>query len=132
MEKVIIFVLASALVGLFFSRLHFHFSFNLTISRRGATEPNHASSSRATIRRVAKQTAGEISGEVPPAVRSIRQADDVSKRLQQAKDRAESDIFSALLNLGCEKGKAQNIARSAMGQGKDFDTRLTWALQHAA
>jgi hypothetical protein len=131
MERVLIFVLASALVGLFFSRLHFHFSFNLSISRRGATELIHASSSRAKIRR-GKPTAGEISGEVTPAVRSIRQADDVSKRLQVAKDKAESDIFSALLNLGCEKGKAQNIARSAMGEGKDFTSRLTWAVQHAA
>ena len=38
MANVLIALLSVALVALFLSRVHFHFSFNVTISRRGATE----------------------------------------------------------------------------------------------
>jgi Holliday junction resolvasome RuvABC DNA-binding subunit len=61
--------------------------------------------------------AGKTSGEARPAVRSISE-------LQ------ESELVSALVNLGCRKEKAQEVARKA--QGSDFDSRLKWAIQNAA
>ena len=101
-------VLALAFFGLLFSRVHFHFSFNLTMSRQAGI---------ATQRSKPGKPRRELSS-VPPAVRSI--------------DKAESDILSALLNLGCQKEKARQVAQRAMGQGKDFDGRLQWALRNAA
>jgi hypothetical protein len=70
MERAVIFVLASALVGLFFSRIHFHFSFNLTVSR----DPKFNSKLKtlSTGSREAKRRGSNTSGEVEaPAVRSI-------------------------------------------------------------
>jgi hypothetical protein len=119
MANVIIFVLASALVGLFFSRVHFHFSFNCTVSRS------------ANLRSLPGKRRAEISGEVPP-VRSIRQHEDVTKVLQAAQDSVEADLTSALVNLGCSLPKASQVAKKAMGEGKDFDSRLQWALRNAA
>ena len=60
MEKAIIYTLAAALVGLFFSRLHFHFSFNLTISR----EPKlrHGKIGDPVQEREAKRQAGNLGG----------------------------------------------------------------------
>ncbi len=130
MEKAIIYTLAAALVGLFFSRLHFHFSFNLTISR----EPKlrHGKIGDPVQEREAKRQAGNLGG-TPSAVRSIRQCDDVSKRLEAARASAEADLSSALVNLGVTKQKAAEVAKKAIVQGgKDFDGRLRWAIQNAA
>ena len=80
-----------------------------------------------------RRTAGKIPGEESrAAVRSIRQHEDVTKVLDAAKESAEADLSSALINLGCEGKKAKAVARQAMGQGQDFDARLKWALQNAA
>jgi hypothetical protein len=80
----------------------------------------------------AGKAAGQISGEVGPAVRSIRQRDDVSKRLQTAEKAVESDLSSALIGLGCDKQKAREVAKKAIVQAPDFDSRLRWAIQNAA
>lgn len=123
MERFLLITVALAFFGLLFSRLHFHFSFNLTISRSPKmTRKGNMSRDR---------EAGREVSSVTPAVRSIRDS-SVTAALKAASDRAESDIRSALLNLGCEKGKASDVARKAMGQGKDFTTRLQWAIQNAA
>ena len=106
-------LLALTLMALLFSRIHFHFSFSLRLER-----PTARKSKPMATRREAKRR--ELCSVVP-AVRSISES-----------DRAESDIRSALLNLGCEKGKAIQVAQMAMGQGKDFDSRLQWALRNAA
>lgn len=45
---------------------------------------------------------------------------------------AQSEIASALVNLGCKKEKAAQVAKQALGQGKDFDGQMRWALQNAA
>jgi hypothetical protein len=128
MEKAIIYTLAAALVGLFFSRLHFHFSFNLTISRSlKFNAPTRAGD------REAKRQAGNLGGGTPSAVRSIRQCDDVSRRLEAARASAEADLSSALVNLGVTKQKAGEVAKRAIVQGgKDFDSRFRWAIQNAA
>jgi len=106
-------LLVCAFVALLFSRIHFHFSFNLTVSRDPKVNSTRKSSTGSGKRRA------EISGEVPPAV-AIRPSQD------------EADLASALLNLGCEKKKALDVARSAMFHGQDFDTRIKWAMQNAA
>jgi hypothetical protein len=77
-------------------------------------------------------TAGDISGEVRPAVRSIRQCGDVSRALEAAGRTAEKDLVSALLNLGCDKGKAGKVAKQAMKEASDFDGRMIWAMRNAA
>src|ERR1700722_11691858 len=66
MELAIIISLTLALGTLLVSRIHFHFSFNMTISRRGATGQVHAPRSRATIRRASRQT-GDLGGGTPSA-----------------------------------------------------------------
>jgi hypothetical protein len=126
MELAIIIALTLSLGALLFSRIHFHFSFNLTISRdskfnsRLKTPPM---GSREVKRR-----------EVPrlPAVRSIRDS-SVTGAIESAKRSAEADLSSALVNLGCEGKKAAGVAKRAMLEGgKDFDSRLKWALANAA
>jgi hypothetical protein len=127
MANVLIFLLASALVGLFFSRMHFHFSFNFTISRSAKAPLNVPGKAR---------TAGKILGEESrPAVRSISHQERM-KSMQAAfvpsGNKQESDLISALMNLGCEKGKALKLAKQAIGQAPDFEGRVKWALQNAA
>lgn len=126
MERIVIALLIAAFVALLFSRIHFHFSFNLTVSRKAETERSRkgggrtpqqrgrldTNANRATIREKA-------AGTSVPAV-AIRPSQD------------EADLASALLNLGCEKKKALDVARSAMFHGQDFDTRFRWAMQNAA
>ena len=127
MEHFIIGTLLIAFAGLLVSRIHFHFSFNLTISRRGAEtvrsrkgggrSPQQRGSfdtnaNRATIQR--EKTAGILQ---VPAVRSSQD---------------EADLVSALLNLGCEKGTALKVAKAAMAQGQTFDSRFLWAVQNVA
>jgi hypothetical protein len=112
MEHFIIGALLIAFAGLLVSRIHFHFSFNLTISR---SKEGHV------VRPVLRGgKRGVRAVTVPPAVQSIRPSQD------------EADLVSALLNLGCEKGKALKVAKAAMGQGVDFDSRVKWAVQNAA
>ena len=127
MEKAIIIALLITLVALFFSRVHFHFSYNLTISR----DPK-VNSTRKGPTGSGRPRPVEISGEVPPAVRSIRQSGDVSGVLEAARRSAEADLASALVNLGVGRQKAAEVAKRAMGQAGDFDTRMRWAIQHAA
>ena len=125
MERIVIALLIAAFVALLFSRIHFHFSFNLTISRRGDTEHGGSrgsvlASSRSKIRRGKADGAADVPRDVSDAIRSIQPSQD------------EADLASALLNLGCEKKKALDVARSAMFHGQDFDTRIKWAMQNAA
>ncbi len=124
MEHVLIALLSIALVALLVSRIHFHFSFSFTISRSAKaplTVPGK------------KRTAAKIPGEESrPAVRSIRQHEDVTKVLKAAQDSVEADLTSALVNLGCALPKASQVAKKAMAEGKDFDSRLQWAVRNAA
>ena len=117
-------LLALSLGALLFSRIHFHFSFNLTISRS-----NDAHVDRAGLRARKARREGTVEGS--PAVRSIRDS-SVTSAIEAARRSAEADLSSALINLGCRKEKADSVAKQAMEQGKDFDTRLKWALSNAA
>jgi hypothetical protein len=119
---------ALAFFALLVSRVHFHFSFNLTISRRGATEQIHASRSRAKIRRA---EGGSDLERSLPAVQSIRDS-GVQKTLEAARAVAEGEVASALVNLGCKPQKAREVAKKAIEQGKDFESRVRWAIQNAA
>jgi Holliday junction resolvasome RuvABC DNA-binding subunit len=114
---------ALAFLALLISRIHFHFSFNLTISR----------SQRA--QRVSGRDARRENAALPkveaPAVRSISDP-GVTRTLEAARRSAEADIVSSLVNLGCDRQKAREVAKRAMEQGKDFDTRIKWAIQNAA
>ena len=44
----------------------------------------------------------------------------------------ESDIASALVNLGAKREKAKAVAHQAIEKGSDWDSRMKWALQNAA
>jgi hypothetical protein len=142
-------ILALSLGALLFSRIHFHFSFNLTISRlhsasgnRGLTPrsrrdrqdgPLSGRSGQMAMGTTENTRRGNTSGEVEaPAVRSIKDS-SVTKALEAARLSAEVDLCSALINLGCGKLKALEIAKRAMIEGgRDFDSRLKWAIQKAA
>lgn len=135
-------VLALALVGLLFSRIHFHFSFRVDFTRSSRLH----SASRDRVRQqlsprreglgsqMAMGTAGSMkagtSGEAP-AVRSISDR-GVTKALEAARFAAECDLSSALVNLGVARQKARELAKRAMPEGEDFDSRFKWAVQHAA
>lgn len=127
MELAIIIILTLSLGALLFSRIHFHFSFNLTISRD--SKFNSRLKTLPTGSREAKRREGTVEGS--PAVRSIRDS-SVTSAIEAAKRSAEADLSSALVNLGCRKEKADMVAKQAMEQGKDFDSRLKWALSNAA
>jgi hypothetical protein len=129
MEHVLIVALAIAFLALLISRIHFHFSFDLTISRRGATDTTPLGASRATIRRERERAA--CPGEALPAIHSIQDR-GVTKALETASASAEADLASALVNLGCKRPKACVIAKLAMQQASDFDGRLKWAIRQAA
>lgn len=125
MEHFIIGTLLVAFAGLLVSRIHFHFSFNLQVSRSQTLRPSSAKTSKGQVRPVAgSSTPRPFPQETGTAgrdrLRSIRPSQD------------EADLVSALLNLGCEKGKALKVAKAAMGQGGDFDSRVKWAVQNAA
>jgi hypothetical protein len=140
MENVLVFALASALVGLLFSRIHFHFSFSVDLTKssrlHSAPKPRRERETRSSevSRSMAMGTAGKEAGDSggAPAVRSIRQYDDVSKRLEAARRTAEGDISSALANLGMPAQKARELAKKAMEQGEDFDARIKWAMANVA
>jgi hypothetical protein len=75
------------------------------------------------------------SGGTPTDKSVIRSISDssVTKALEAARLSAEVDLCSALINLGCGKLKALEVAKRAMIEGgKDFDSRLKWAIQKAA
>lgn len=139
MEHLIVVALGIAFVALLGSRVHFHFSLNLTISRRGAEtvlsrkggvrDPRQrdsfdANANRATIRREPvrslasgadrQQKAGKVSGEASPS--------------------QLADLKSALVNLGCRKQQAAAIAARAIESAPDadFDVLLKWAIREAA
>jgi hypothetical protein len=162
MELAIIIILTLSLGALLFSRIHFHFSFNLTISRsekaivrqqsgkarrENAALPKveapavrHSLTEPATMANLADERTTERRGD--PGVtsgfqsksrlRSIRDS-GVTSAIEAAKRSAEADLSSALINLGCRKEKAESVAKRAMVEGgKDFDSRLKWALANAA
>lgn len=124
MELAIIIALTLSLGALLFSRIHFHFSFNLTMSKSALLPPAAGAPRKSNAVR---------SGETSPnkSVSVIRDS-SVASAIEAAKRSAEADLSSALINLGCEGKKAQSVAKQAMEQGKDFDTRLKWALSNAA
>lgn len=105
-------LLAIAFAGLLLSRIHFHFSFNLTISR----DPKFNSTRKSPTGSRGRSAGGAVTSPAVP----IRPSQE------------ELDIVSALVNLGCEKSKAPMVASAAMKQGKDFDSRVKWAVQNAA
>ena len=109
---------ALAFCVLLLSRLHFHFSFNLTISRDPKVN------SRKPMRSGEAKRA-EFPGEGKPPVRSIRPTDDPGRH-------AESGLCSALVNLGVKRQKAVEVAKKAMQQANNFDSRLKWAVRNAA
>ena len=122
---------ALAFFVLLLSRIHFHFSFNLTISRDPKFNSRKPTGSGGAKRRV------EISGEVPSGVRSIDQCLQAARKqaeseLEAARKHAESDLCSALVNLGVKRQKAVEVAKKAMQQADDFDSRLKWAVRNAA
>jgi hypothetical protein len=43
----------------------------------------------------------------------------------------EPEIASALVNLGCQKTRANQVAKQAIMQAEGFDARLRWAVSHA-
>jgi len=122
MEKLLIATLTTAFVILLFSRVHFHFHF--TFGMQVTRKPS---------RKAARPRPVEISGEVPPAARSIRQERDIYfNDTDTARSRAAAEITSALINLGMPQAKARKLAEKAMEQGRDFDSRIRWAMQNAA
>ena len=108
MEKAIIFVLAAALVGLLLSRIHFHFSFNLTISRDPKVNPRKPIGVREAKRRA------EIPGEVPSA-RSLHRS--ISSDREKASgirtgSRQEARRIRPMLSPGKPWGEAPEGRRS--------------------
>src|ERR1700689_456818 len=144
MELAIIIALTLALGTLLVSRIHFHFSFNLAVTRSAAQSgdnagyrlrPNGRGDRSRNSSVLPPETAGawnspRSGGTSPNKSSSIRDL-GVTKALEAASHRAELDIASALVNLGCQSQRAQNIARDAMGEAKDFDGRLRWAIGKA-
>ena len=122
------FVLLAALIVLFFSRIHFTFSLN--ISRRERPAPN---SGRHMATR--GQRGGRIheGGDVRPISheRTMRQL-TAEFQPNEMSQRDETQIISALVNLGCNQQKARGVAQRAIRQGSDFDSSLKWALRNAA
>ena len=124
---------ALAFFTLLLSRVHFHFSFNLTISRsslKGPATIANPAGERARGRRRDPAVTMEAA-ETASQVRSIRDS-GVQKTLETARAVAEGEVASALVNLGCDKQKAREVARKAIEQGKDFESRVRWAIQNAA
>lgn len=138
MEKAIIITLSIALVGLLFSRIHFHFSFRVDFTRssrlHSAPVTRRESAFASGRSQMAMGTAGSMkagtSGEAP-AVRSISDR-GVTKALEAARFAAECDLSSALVNLGVTRQKARELAKAAMPEGEDFDSRFKWAIARAA
>jgi len=124
MEHVFIGLLATAFLSLLISRIHFHFGFTLTISRSPKTTRKGNMSREPEAKR--RATTSEA-----PAVRSIQDR-GVTKALETASASIEADLTSALQNLGCDRKKAQQLAKLAMVHASDFDGRLKWAIWMAA
>jgi len=122
------FVLLAALIVLFFSRIHFTFSLN--ISRRERPAPN---SGRHMATR--GQRGGRIheGGDVRPISheRTMRQL-TAEFQPNTIPSGQQAELVSALVNLGCSRQKAREVARQAVAHGADFDARLNWALRNAA
>jgi hypothetical protein len=91
-------------------RVHVVVTYTLPGSPRGIRSP------------VRSQRATDRSSLVTPG----RQAETTSCRPVQA------DVESALVNLGCKKLKAREIAARACQQHQDFDGALRLAIQEAA
>ena len=135
-------ILALALVGLFFSRIHFHFTFGVDLTRssrlhsaarplrRGSDGRERKPGLAPRSAHMAMGTAGKEAGVSggAPAVRTITR----EFALQSARDASERDLCSALVNLGMDKKKAVSIAKAAMVEGEDFDSRFQWAVKNAA
>src|ERR1700735_3372916 len=103
MELAIIIILTLSLGALLFSRIHFHFSFNLTISR------DSKFNSRLKTPPTGSREAKRREKPRPPAVRSIRDS-SVTSAIEAARRSAEADLSSALINLGCRKERADMVA----------------------
>jgi hypothetical protein len=130
---------ALAFFALLLSRVHFHFSFNLTISKAQTLRPSSAKTSKGQdglsggARRLSfpAQSSRDRDSRERPAIQSIRDA-GVQKTLDAARAVAEGEVASALVNLGCKPQKAREVAKKAIEQGKDFESRVRWAIQNAA
>jgi hypothetical protein len=91
-------------------RVHIHVTYTLPGSPRGIRSP------------VRSQRATDRSSLVAPG----RQAETTGCRPVQA------DVESALVNLGCKKLKAREIAARVCREHQDFDGALRLAIQEAA
>jgi hypothetical protein len=130
-------LLGALLVALFVSRIHFHFHFSLEMSRESKSRwqnptPRTTAGKYTETRR--EKAGAEIPGEVLRRPSKIQHVADpgVEVAIDQQRKQAEADIASALVNLGMEKLKARKVASEAMGQGKDFDSRVRWAINQGA
>jgi hypothetical protein len=117
MANVLFGLLSVAFLVLLSSRVHFHFSFNLTISRCASRQNGRKVSG------LSGRGPGSDSGRALPAIQ------DIGERARKA---AEADLQSALVNLGMQHQQAVLLAGKAMQQGKDFDSRIRWAIRNAA
>jgi hypothetical protein len=92
-------------------RVHVHVTYTLPVSPRGIRSPMR--SQRATDR----------SSLVAPG----RQAEATTNCRP-----VQADVESALINLGCKKLKAREIAARACREHQDFEGALRLAIQEAA
>ena len=137
-------ILGALLLALFVSRTHFHFHFSLEMSRESKSRwqsPTPQSLGKYTETRRDGQGALPGEGRRPARIQAIADlgvtavraiADSrVTAQIDQARKKAQSDIESALVNLGVEKRKAGRIAAESLGEGKDFEGRIKWAINRA-
>ncbi len=135
-------ILGALLLALFVSRTHFHFHFSLEMSRETKSRwqsPTPQSLGKYTETR--RDGQGALPGEgrrpartaIADRITAVRAIADsrVTAQIDQARKKAQSDIESALVNLGVEKRKAGRIAAESLGEGKDFESRIKWAINRA-
>lgn len=128
MERIVIIFLSTALLALFFSRLHFHFHFTLELSRESRSRWKVPAIRHEETKREPKAAPihpGEGGSRRPVISRS--------DAMVLVRTQCEKDLSSALVNLGVDKQKAGKLAKQALLEGgEDFDSRIKWAVQHAA
>ena len=116
MEHLILVALATALFVVLRFRVHIHVTYQ-SPGRQGGKV-----SAIAASRPKRQQRAGEISGEVSPP------------QLASASKEQIAELASALVNLGCKRQRAREIASRALelAPEADFDALLKWAIREAA
>ena len=107
MEHVLVLILSAALIYLLCRRVHFHFSFKLSVTESPKL-------------RVANP---------PSAARKERPAPVAAA---PAVPMPNPDIVSALVNLGTKTTRAREIALKVCRSSKDFDVQLREAIKLAS